>query len=152
MGEGRGHPDVDDGDIRAMVGDGVGEARCVGQGGADVYARLGQQPGQTLAQQRRVVGDHDPHGSSASTIVPCGWFSVTRRHPRSAETRSARPCSPVPCGLAWPTPPSATATRTTDRSHVTVIDTSWTSACLTALVVASAMTNQAAPSMLAGKR
>ena len=70
-----------------------------GHGRADLDARLGEQPGQALAQQHGVVGDHDPHGSSASTSVPWGWFSLTRKVPRSADTRSARPCSPLPCGL-----------------------------------------------------
>ena len=63
-------------------------------GRADLDAGLGEQPGQAFAQQRGVVGDHDTHGSSASTTVPCGWFSVTRRRPPSADDPVRQPLQP----------------------------------------------------------
>ena len=38
--------------------------------GDDLDLVLAQQRDEALAQQRLVLGDHDPHGSSARTVVP----------------------------------------------------------------------------------
>ena len=66
-----GHLDVDHGEIRAP---GLDEAQQdIGVAGhADhLEAALGEQPRQTVPQQRFVVGDHDAHGSSVrSWIAP----------------------------------------------------------------------------------
>ena len=41
--------------------------------GHDLVAGLGEQPGETLAQQDGVLGDHDAHGSSTSDGRPAAW-------------------------------------------------------------------------------
>ena len=54
----------------------------LGVGGAadDVVAGVDQQAGQPLAEQRRVLADHDPHGSTASIVVPApGGLVMTQR-------------------------------------------------------------------------
>ena len=58
------------------------------------------------AQQHRVFGDHDPHGSTTSTDVgpPAGLFTHSR--PSTPATRAARPDRPCPAGSAPPTPSS----------------------------------------------
>ncbi len=70
VGEGRRHTDIDDGDIGQALGHGHFERRAVADAGDDLDTGLGQQPGQGLAQQARIVGDHDAHGNSAVIIVP----------------------------------------------------------------------------------
>jgi hypothetical protein len=58
------HPYVHDGDVRLPRLDhaqqGVGIATAAG----DLEARILEQPGEALAKQRLVVGDHDSHGIS----------------------------------------------------------------------------------------
>ena len=58
-----------------------------------VDPRLGEQVGQTVAEQSGVVGDHDPHGSTASTVVPSAPL-VTVSRPRAASTRSREAAQP----------------------------------------------------------
>ena len=66
----RRHPDVDDRDVGCVLVDHGEQLVGVGGPGHDVDPRLGEQVGQAVAQQPGVVGDHDPHGSTASTVVP----------------------------------------------------------------------------------
>ncbi len=47
-----------------------GQVAAVADRGHDLVPALGQQPGETLAEQHRVLGDHDPHGTSTRTSVP----------------------------------------------------------------------------------
>jgi len=70
VGEGRRHAHVDHGDVRAVLDDRVDQRRGVPDGGDDVAAGLAEQAHQPFAQQHRVLGQHYPHGTTASTLVP----------------------------------------------------------------------------------
>jgi len=74
------HPHVDDGHVGLVLVDG-GQERGRAVGGRHHVERLGpQQQRQALAQQRVVLGDHDPHGSSTRRVVgpPAGLVRVMR--------------------------------------------------------------------------
>ena len=73
----------------------------------DLDADVGQQAHQPAAQQHRVLGDQDAHGSSRTTEVgPPGGLS-TWTVPSTALARSRRPASPPPgCAVAPPCPSS----------------------------------------------
>ncbi len=65
-----------------------------------------EQPGESLADEDGVLGDHDAHGSSAVMRVgPPGGLLIVRR-PSTAATRAASPASPAPAGSAFPIPSS----------------------------------------------
>ena len=91
------------------------ERRGVTDRRAHLHAGLHHQPGESLAEQRGVVGDHDAHGNTASTLVPCGSTSETRSEPPTAATRSASPWRPLPEASAAPTPSSRTSTQSAVR-------------------------------------
>ena len=61
----------------------------------DLVAVLGEQAGDALAQQHRVLGDHDAHGSSATIIVGPPSGLAMRSRPSTAVTRSRRPRQPA---------------------------------------------------------
>ena len=71
----------------------------VADGGDDLLAGVGEDPGEAGAQQHGVLGDHDPHGSSTEIVVgpPCGL--ITYIVPPSPATRSRRPLRPDPPDL-----------------------------------------------------
>ena len=48
----------------------LGQAGGVLRQGAHRHAGFAEQPGQTLSQQRRVVGYHYAHGNATRTVVP----------------------------------------------------------------------------------
>ena len=109
VGVRRRHPDVDDRDVRAVGAHLQHQLLGVARLPDDLEARVLEQPRDPLAQEHRVVGQHDAHraeptprdaararGISAATRVPPpGGLSTTSR-PSSASTRSARPRSPEP--------------------------------------------------------
>ena len=86
-----------------------GEQLVGGPGlGRHLEPGLAEQRGDPLADEQVVVRDHDPHGSSALTVVPAAGRADTRSRPSSASTRSASPRSPLPrASSAPPTPSSA---------------------------------------------
>ncbi len=92
----RGHPDVDDRNVRKVPIDGRDQVVGVGNGLADLDAGLCEQPGKAFPDQGRVVRDDYPHGSTASTRVPPPGRSSAESVPPRAATRSASPCSPRP--------------------------------------------------------
>ena len=71
-----------------------------------VEAVVAQEPRETVAQEREVLGDHHAQGITARTVVgpPPGLETV--RTPSSASTRCRRPVSPAPAGSAPPRPSS----------------------------------------------
>src|SRR5262245_23664689 len=150
--EARRHPDVDQRDVRPVLHDEALELVGVAGHRTGLDVGLGEQPGQPFAEQHRVVGDHDPHGSVPITIVPPSGRVRTASAPPTASARSAMPRSPAPCGSASPTPSSLTV-----RVRVPFIAPTLTSipaarACLTALLIASQAMNQAVDSICGGYR
>ena len=117
----------------------------------DLDLFVGEQPRQTLAQQHRVLGDHDAHGSSALTIVgpPSGLETVSV--PSMVAARVIRPSSPPPGARAPPTPSSSTSS---DDVPVLRMRTSSrvAAACFAAFVRASATTKYAVDSIATGGR
>src|SRR5215211_4714471 len=78
----------------------------------DVMAAILQQQGQALPEQGRVLGNHDAHGSTASTRVPPSTRLTTDSSPPMARTRSCNPANPDPLRTTAPPLPSS-RTRTT---------------------------------------
>ena len=104
----RRHADVHDRDVGLVLVDRGEQLLRVGRLGDDLDALAAHERRDALAQQPAVVGDHDPHGSSAVTTVPAPGGLRMRSVPSSAATRSASPWSPVPAvSSAPPTPSSA---------------------------------------------
>ena len=85
----RRHPDVDDGDVRPVCGDGGEELVGVGALRDHVDAAFAEQGGEPFADQDRVVGDYDAHGSSAVSVVP---------RPGGLTISSSNPCLRSPFG------------------------------------------------------
>src|SRR5215211_4185483 len=141
VGVGGGHAHVDHGQVGPVGVDGRDQAGAVADLGDDLDPAVGQQPGQALAQQHGVLGDHDPHGSSALiTVGPPGGL-VMVSSPSTAATRSARPRRPLPrAGSAPPAPSSMTSTMSRSRWRAMRTPISAARACLAALVRASATT------------
>src|SRR5262249_40090547 len=102
--------DVDDRNVRLVVADGVDERVAVCDCGGDVEAVVAEQACEPVAQQGKVLGDHDAHGSSALIVVgpPCGLAIASV--PSSASTRRLSPVRPLPDASAPPRPSSATST------------------------------------------
>ncbi len=66
-----------------------------------------EEPREACPQQRLVLGDHYPHGSSAVTTVPASGELSMRSRPPSAATRSPMPTRPDPPEAAAPPMPSS---------------------------------------------
>ena len=98
----------------------------------------GKQLRDSLADERRIVGDHYPHGISTLTIVPAPRLLSTTQ-PRIQHFQPvAEACQTrIRAGAAPPTPSSATTTRRVPpwRSMRTVACDA--AACLTTFVSAS---------------
>src|SRR5205814_2258230 len=88
VGEGRWHPDVHDGHVRAVFGHGAQQFVRVARLADHLDARVGQQPGQARTQQHHIVGYDDAHGITTLTAAP-RLSSVTVSVPPRAPTRSA---------------------------------------------------------------
>src|SRR5262249_26174904 len=110
-----GHPDVDNGHLRRPSLDEPHQLLRVASLAHDLEVGLGEKPRKAFTHQRRVVGDHDPHGISARISAP---FAVSRpwRGPTRSlmSTRRARQARSSPLGSLWmctESPPSADAIR-----------------------------------------
>ena len=62
----------------------------------DLVAGVLEEAGEALAEEHRVLGDHDAHGSSTAISVPCPAGERRASEPPEAATRSAMPASPRP--------------------------------------------------------
>ena len=65
VGVRRRHPDVDEGDIRPLERHRSHQFVRVAALRNDLDAGIGEQPGQARPHQHDVVGDYDPHGTTA---------------------------------------------------------------------------------------
>ena len=70
VGEGRWHPDVQDDEVGIVIGDRERQRVGISEGGDDLVSGVLEQSPEPLAKQHLVLGDHDPHGSSAVSFVP----------------------------------------------------------------------------------
>jgi hypothetical protein len=70
VGESRRHSDIDHDQVGAMSCDCRDQLPRIPAGRRHFVPAVGKQPSQALAQQHLVLGDHDPHGSSAVSVVP----------------------------------------------------------------------------------
>src|SRR4029079_9151771 len=138
---GRRHPDIDESDVRPQVADAPKQGGCVTDLIDDLDGVLRQQAGNALADERCVVGDYDPHGNSAQTVVPRPASLVIDSVASSASRRSRKPASPD-SGLmrAPPVPSSTTVTRTVAGSRSSSTDAPVADACLAMFVSASETT------------
>src|SRR5580765_941985 len=134
----RRHSDVDQSDVRTKIANAREQRVAVADLVHDVDVVLREQPGDTLADERCVVGDYDAHGMDARTTVPTpGSLSITSGV-SSASSLSRNPASPESAATcAPPTPLSATVTRRTPPSRSNTTDASVADACLTTFVSAS---------------
>ena len=106
VGKGRWHPDIDDDHVRIVRSHRAQELLGVPLGRRHLVARLGEQPGESLAQQDGILGDDYPHGNSAAMIVGPPDGDSTDSRPSTPETRSASPDSPGRWQSAPPIPSS----------------------------------------------
>src|SRR6202035_4479065 len=116
------------------------QSRAILHLGDHLDLMLAQECDEALPQQRKVRGDHYPHGMLTSTIVPAPLGLLTLRLPSSASTRARRPASPDPSGSAPPRPSSPTCTSSARRSSVRRTQLLAAAACLAVFVSASATT------------
>ena len=136
------HPDVDDGEVGVVARTASISVVASGDPGHDLVAGVGEQAGQSLAEQGGVLA-RSRCARQHRLDDRCrhrAWLSIDSCPPW-APTRSARPASPDPGrDAARPLPSSVTRTcswpATVATSRVIVV----ASACLTALVIASAAT------------
>src|ERR1019366_6892028 len=140
VGEGRRHAHVDHHDVGALRIHGAEKALRAAWGGDHVVARVDEQPGESLTEEDRVLGDHDAHGSSTwMTVGPPGGLSM-RRWPSTPATRSASPERPPPVGSAPPTPSSRTLMLSTPATARMSTEACRARACLATLASDSATT------------
>ena len=68
-----------------MRGDLRREPFGIGERRGDLVPAVVEQAAEALAQERLVLDDHDPHGSSAISAVPAPWLALD-----AGETRPGR--------------------------------------------------------------
>jgi hypothetical protein len=101
----------------------------------DVESVLQEETGNPFADERRVVGDHDPHGIPALRVVPQPAPLSTVSVASSASSRSRRPAKPESAAArAPPIPSSTTATRSVSSSRPSLTVAWEADACLKTLV------------------
>src|SRR4051794_19361897 len=149
----RRHADVHDRHVGFVVVERGDQLLRVLRLGDDLDAFAAEERSDALAHEPAVVGDHDPHGSSAVTTVPAPRGLRMRRVPSSAATRSASPWRPVPAvSSAPPTPSSAISMAAMPFPRETRTDAVDARAYLATLARASQATKYAASSTCSGRR
>ena len=134
------HPDVGDDEIGTMAADAANQLRAIAGDPGDRDAGAFEHELQSLPHQHLVLADHDPHGITASTLVPP---PARLSKANSPPTR----CDPVghaadaAAGTRSPGTvvgrPRPAADRRCDRARPAATSDS---ACLTALTIASETT------------
>ena len=104
VGERRRHADVEHDEVGRWPAT-LPEPSRVAERRRDLVARVGEQPHEPVAQEHLVLGDHDPHGNSASGRAGTG-VAVDVEPPPWAATRSRNPLRPDPFSRAPPMPSS----------------------------------------------
>src|SRR6202012_1976210 len=85
VGEGGRHADIQYREIGAVARHRGRQVLGGATGSHPLVAADGEQPRQTFAQEYLVLSDHDPHGSSAISVVPlAGMLSICSRPPWAA--------------------------------------------------------------------
>src|SRR5690606_36281810 len=141
VGAGGGQADVHNSHIRPVPCHRGQQRRAVRNRRGHVEAGLGEQSRHALAQQRVVLGDDYPHGSSARIVVPRPIVLSTICTPPSAVTRITSPHSPEPrSGSAPPRPSSPTMTASRSPSRIIRPRPRSADACLSRLASPSATT------------
>ncbi len=120
VGTGGGHPNVNDRDVRYLVGHRRHERVRVTNGGDHFVASLSEQSREAFAKEHGIVCDGHAHQIVTETEVPAPAGLRTTTWPASADTRSRIEDSPKP-GVAPPTPSSETSTRTIESRRATWI-------------------------------
>ncbi|HSD80007.1 MAG TPA: hypothetical protein VLB47_05075, partial [Solirubrobacteraceae bacterium] len=147
VGERRRHADVEHHEVGPVASHPGPQVAGVSARGDDLVAAVHEEPGEALAQQDLVLGDHDSHGSSTVNLVPDPRSLSIRSVPLCAPTRSASPPRPEPRpGDAPPTPSSATHTTRLPLRRCALSETLDARACLAALVSPSQAMKKAAAS------
>ena len=102
------HAHVDDRELGLVLADQREQRVGVARPADDLVAGVLEQPGEALAQEHGVLGDHDAHGSCTAIRVPApGGLSIGER-PALRGDAVAHARQPVPPrGPAPPTPSSA---------------------------------------------
>src|SRR5215210_5875786 len=137
----RRHAHVDDREIGIVLGDHREKRVCVTNPGEHLVTGVFEETGEALAQEDRVLGDHDSHGIATSTRVPPPRGLTTSNVPPWAATRSRKPARPEPRRTtAPPTPSSATVTCSVPFCWTARTATFDADPCLTAFVSASQVT------------
>lgn len=81
VGERRRHTDVQDDEVRAVLGDSERQRIRISEGGRDLVSCILEEPAEPLAQQHLILRDHNPHGNSAVSLVPAPWLLSMRSVP-----------------------------------------------------------------------
>src|SRR5215470_814313 len=102
------HAHVGDDELRRVRTGGANELGSGADRRGDLVTVVGEDAYQALPKQDGVVGDYDPHGSTATSRVPDPGELSTVSVPPWASTRSARLRSPSPFRAAPPGPSSLT--------------------------------------------
>lgn len=105
----RRHPHVDDRNVGTMPLDRFDEHARVAEGVYDLMTRSLQQTHEALAEERGILRDYDPHGSTAVIVVPRPGELVASADPPIDATRSRSAVRAKVAGTP-PTPSSVTRT------------------------------------------
>ena len=93
------HADVDDGDVGHVGVDLVEQLVRGADLRRDLDPGAGQDRGDPLADEDAVVRDHDPHGSSAMTVVPAPGRADHGQPPVERLDAVGQPAQPRAAGL-----------------------------------------------------
>jgi hypothetical protein len=75
----RRQPDIHNGHVGPVSGDGGAQVFAVLHRGDDVVAAQGEQLGEPRTQDRRILGEHDSHNASRTAMPRLNAAAVSRR-------------------------------------------------------------------------